>query len=78
METTEMISILENKTGLKFGARKLTGSMKGYISFRPKKMKNIYPDIEWDLQLEFKAMFKSEDARNPTFVSSGYVDIYFG
>ncbi len=45
MTIQEIQTLIHDLTSIKVGARKLSGSMKAFISFRPKKTKGNYPNF---------------------------------
>lgn len=66
-----------NTTGLKTSVKKLTGSMKGYISIRPIYQNGNYPSFPFDFVTGLKPLLKEFSSNaNPVFCAIHSIDIF--
>lgn len=73
--TSEIQKFILDKTGLKTGVRKLSGSMKGYFMVYPLFQNNEHPKIPFELAQELKRTLNSSSS-HPTFCSVDSIDVH--
>lgn len=78
MTTTFQVQLyIHEKTGIKTSVKKLTGSMKGYISIRPMFQDGKYPQFPFEFTQELKPLLKEfSSSMHPVFCAINYIDIY--
>lgn len=76
MKTTkEVQERIFSDTGIKTSARKLTGSMKGYYSFRPMFQNGDYPKFPYEWRKQFVKLFVIQGDKS-AFHSDTSIDVY--
>lgn len=79
LQVSEIKEKLENETGLKIGVRKnsVSSSMRGYVTFYPKKQKGKW--LNWNFEYSrYLLKYFGKPEPNPTFVSNSSLDVYIG
>lgn len=70
---------IENETGLKVSVKKgaLNSSLRGYVTFMPRKKGETYPNFDFDYARKLQAEMPGKEPY-PNFFSVGHFTVYYG